>query len=146
MNDEGQRYATARRVRRITIGTLVGMAALIIVSGPAWAGTEVEITLDRETGQCVVSDMEIHLAKGDTIEFTNRLDQELSLAFDPAGATEPGSPVKIAAGKSATVTITGPGDTSTAAETVSYTIASEACPEGTGTLGPRILIDPGRTR
>jgi len=146
MNNEGQRYGTARRVRRLAIGMLVGMTALTIVSSAAWAGTEVEITLDRETGQCVVSDMEIHLAKGDTIEFANGLDQDLTLGFDPAGATEPGSPVKIAAAKSETVTITGPGDTSTTAETVSYTIASEACPEGTGPSGPRILIDPGGAR
>jgi len=146
MNNEGHRYVTARRVRRFAIDMLVGMTALTIVSSAAWAGTQVKITLDRETGQCVVSDTEIHLAKGDTIEFANGLDQDLSLAFDPAGATEPGSPVKIAAGKSETVTITGPGDTSTAAETVSYTIASEACPEGAGPLGPRILIDPGGAR
>ena len=146
MNNEGDMCGTARRVRRFAIGMFVGTAALIIISSPGWAGTQVEITLDRESGQCVASDMEIHLTKGDTIEFTNGLDQGLTLGFDPAGATEPRSPVKIAAGKSATVTITGPGDTSTAEETVSYTITSETCPEGAGPLSPRILIDPGGSR
>jgi hypothetical protein len=139
--DEGSRHG-----RRLAVVTLAALAMVIWVSSPAWAGTEVTILLNKETGQCVASDMEIHLAKGDTVEFTNGLDQGLTLEFDPAGATEPGSPVKIAAGKSATVTITGPGDTSTADEAISYTIASEACPEGAGPSSPRILIDPGGAR
>jgi hypothetical protein len=139
--DEGSRHG-----RRLAVVTLAALAMVIWVSSPAWAGTEVTILLNKETGQCVASDMEIHLAKGDTVEFTNGLDQALTLEFDPAGATEPGSPVKIAAGKSATVTITGPGDTSTADEAISYTIASEACPEGAGPSSPRILIDPGGAR
>jgi hypothetical protein len=137
---------TARHGRRLAVVMLAVLTTVVLIASPGWAGTEVTISLDRESGQCRASDAEVHLVKGEAIEFTNRLDQAVVLEFDPTGATEPGSPVKIAAGKSATVTITGPGDTSTADEAISYTIASEACPEGAGPSSPRILIDPGRSR
>ena len=137
---------TARHGRKPAVVMLAVLTTVVLIASPGWAGTEVTISLDRESGQCRASDGEVHLVKGEAIEFTNGLDQTVVLEFDPAGATDPGSPVKIAAGKSATVTITGPGDTSTADEAISYTIASEACPEGAGPSSPRILIDPGRSR
>lgn len=146
MNKQQRMRQAARTRCRSAVGTLLGVAMVLLISSPGWAGTEITISLDRESGQCRASDAEVHLTKGEAVKFTNGLDQVVVLEFDPAGATEPGSPVKIAAGKSATVTITGPGDTSTADEAISYTIASEACPEGAGPSSPRILIDPGGPR